>query len=182
MDVTDLTKNSTNKELIEAFGEENLNSGKCFVFSVADTKSEEYKTIFVCQMIKNTGVTSAAQKLLLGWSDNRLVRGLHGSATKIAENIHPGQVLPLDIYIEEKLEPQYEGQNCKVYPNSHPKAGQPVLFEGQPIYEHGFLVEEGKGGIKKLVSKVENILANLKPNGLKEEVKIDTEVSSPSGL
>lgn len=147
--MTNLSKNSTNAEVVSVFGE-NLNDGKARVFAIEPTKNEGYNSIFLCQLVDNGTTASDSQNFFLGWNKNRLVRAIHNAAVGIANAMNIGDTVPFDILIEEKFTPAFATQEPKQYPSTHPNAGQNILINGAPIYEHGSLVEIGKGGIVRL--------------------------------
>jgi len=142
------TKNSTNSELQEAFGE-SLNDGQTIIFAKAPSSNPEYTTIYLCQAIKANRSASSAQEFFLGWTSNRLVRCIHNAATKIANNLKVGDVVPFDILITECVGPVYEGQQPKINPGT----GEVVMFGEHEVYERTELVEKGKGRIVHLAKE-----------------------------
>jgi hypothetical protein len=161
--MSNLSKNSTNKELYDFFTPETIGDGQTRIFALAQTSNENYKTVFLCQEVKASSGADSAQKFFLGWKDTRLVRAIHNADAKIAANFKVGQLVPFDILIEEKTEPAYEGQEPKV----NPSTSEVVMFDGKRVYEHGSLVGLGKGGLKRLqdqraaiIEAVEQPIAN----------------------
>lgn len=150
--MTNLTKNSTNKELVEAFGE-SINDGKVRIFAIEETKNPEYTSLFVTQAIK-TGEDNKVTNTFLGWTNKRIIRCIQNAKTDVANAFNIGDVLEgFGIKVEEKQLPAYEDQKPKVYPESHPAAGNPILFDDKPVYEHTSLVVEQESGIFKLTSE-----------------------------
>jgi hypothetical protein len=171
-----LTKNSTNQEIIEAFGEETLNDGKVRIFALEETKNESYTSMFLVQGIK-TANNNKVLNTFLGWSNTRIIRCIQNSTTEIANAFSIGDFLEgFGIRVEEKQLPAYEGQAPKVYPSTHPAAGEQILFEDAPIYEHSFLTTKDEEGIFKLTSEnVEQALAiskNVEEVPEKETTKV----------
>jgi hypothetical protein len=141
-----LTKNSTNAQLEQALSAQ-LETKKCVLFAKAPTSNPEYTTLFFCQKAEVATAATEAQRLLLGWGNStRILRAIHNSKTSISANFQVGQTVPLDIFIEEKTMPAYDGQAAKV----NPSTGEVITYNGLPIYEHGSLVSVGEGGIKRL--------------------------------
>jgi hypothetical protein len=141
-----LTKNSTNAQLEQALSAQ-LETKKCVLFAKALTSNPEYTTLFFCQKAEVATAATEAQKLLLGWGNStRILRAIHNSKTSISANFQVGQTVPLDIFIEEKTMPAYDGQAAKV----NPSTGEVITYNGLPVYEHGSLVSVGEGGIKRL--------------------------------
>lgn len=141
-----LTKNSTNAQLEQALSAQ-LETRKCVLFAKAPTSNPEYTTLFFCQKAEVATAATEAQRLLLGWGNStRILRAIHNSKTSISANFQVGQTVPLDIFIEEKTMPAYEGQAAKV----NPSTGEVITYNGLPVYEHGSLVSVGEGGIKRL--------------------------------
>jgi hypothetical protein len=103
--------------------------------------------LFFCQKAEVATAATEAQRLLLGWGNStRILRAIHNSKTSISANFQVGQTVPLDIFIEEKTMPAYDGQAAKV----NPSTGEVITYNGLPVYEHGSLVSVGEGGIKRL--------------------------------
>lgn len=141
-----LTKNSTNAQLEQALSAQ-LETKKCVLFSKSPTSNPEYTTLFFCQKAEVATAATEAQRLLLGWGNStRILRAIHNSKTSISANFQVGQTVPLDIFIEEKTMPAYDGQAAKV----NPSTGEVITYNGLPVYEHGSLVSVGEGGIKRL--------------------------------
>ena len=53
------------------------------------------------------------------------------------------KVMPVKLIVKETTEPQYEGQQEKLYPAGHAQAGQPVLSNGNYVYRQTIIVAEG---------------------------------------
>jgi len=141
-----LTKNSTNAQLEQALSAQ-LETKKCVLFAKAPTSNPEYTTLFFCQKAEVATAATEAQRLLLGWGNStRILRAIHNSKTSISANFQVGQTVPLDIFIEEKTMPAYDGQAAKV----NPSTGEVITYNDLPVYEHGSLVSVGEGGIKRL--------------------------------
>jgi hypothetical protein len=155
-----LTKNSTNAQLEQALSAQ-LETNKCVLFAKAPTSNPEYTTLFFCQKAEVATAATEAQRLLLGWGNStRILRAIHNSKTSISDNFQVGQTVPLDIFIEEKTMPAYDGQAAKV----NPSTGEVITYNGLPIYEHGSLVSVGEGGIKRLErtpAPVANVTASV---------------------
>lgn len=143
--MTSITKNSTNGELIKQLGEE-IMDGQTRLIVMEETSNPEYTSLFFIQAHQSGAATSKAQEMFLGWSTKRLVRAIHNSKTEIAANFKVGDIVDLDILLEETTTQQYEGQPFKVNPNNN----EPILFEGAQIYERTTLVEKGEGGVIRL--------------------------------
>lgn len=171
----ELTKNSTNKELLATFGESKLFDGRTRIFAITSTKNENQQHLFVSQAFKGDGNITEAQKFLLGWNNSRLLRAHHGVTSEIANAFSIGDTIPFDILIEEKIVPQYEGQPFKRYPETHPSSGEAMLHNNMNIYEHSSLVSIGQGNIIKLQSITEepNVL-----NNTDTKVNIEKEVNA----
>tara|TARA_R110000868_G_scaffold268789_2_gene527984 strand:+ start:1641 stop:2162 length:522 start_codon:yes stop_codon:yes gene_type:complete len=85
-----ITKNSTNQELIAAFPKQ-VESGKVFIFAIADTKNSNFKQICLAQN-KDTGNVSAGQKMFMNWG-NKIERVYDEfGASNIVANLTVGQV------------------------------------------------------------------------------------------
>lgn len=141
-----ITKNSTNSELIKELGEE-IMDGRTRLIVKEETSNPEYTSLFFIQAHQTNDVTNKAQEMFLGWSTKRLVRAIHNSKTEIAANFKVGDIIDLDILLEETTTQQYEGQPFKVNPTTN----MPILnSEGFQIYEKTTLVESGSGGTVKL--------------------------------
>lgn len=140
-----ITKNATNVELKEAFGEE-LNDGKARIFAaIPSANNEQRVTLFICQQIETQTNANAAQQLLLGWgSGTRIIRTVFSAEKSIVETqgFKVGSVLPLDILVEEKTEKAYDTQTPKIIPST----GEVITHQGMPVYEHSSLVLAGEGG------------------------------------
>lgn len=141
-----LTKNSTNAQLEQVLSAQ-LETKKCVLFAKAPTSNPEYTTLFFAQKAEVATQATEAQRLLLGWGNStRILRAIHNSKTSISNGFQIGQTVPLDIFIEEKTVPAYDGQPAKI----NPSTGEVITYNGLPVYEHGSLVSEGQGGIKRL--------------------------------
>ena len=141
-----LTKNSTNAQL-ESVLSAQLDTKKCVLFAKAPTSNPEYTTLFFAQKAEVATAATEAQRLLLGWGNStRILRAIHNSKTSISNGFQVGQTVPLDIFIEEKTVPAYDGQPAKI----NPSTGEVITYNSLPVYEHGSLVSEGQGGIKRL--------------------------------
>lgn len=139
-----LTKNATNAELTQAFGEQ-LNDGKTRVFCIEESKTNDKRvTLFLCQQIKTQTSANEVQKFFLGWGQGtRIIRTvLSAEKTLVAQNnIKEGSVVPFDILVEEKCVYAYPGQSQKV----NPSTGEVITYEGRPVFEHSSLVPAGQG-------------------------------------
>jgi hypothetical protein len=154
-----LNKNSKNSEIIAQYGK-SLDDGKTRIFAMTPSSNPAYTTVFLCQQAKNGGSTTGAQSFFLGWDNTRLVRVIHNAAAEKVASLKVGMVVPFDILIEEKTEAAYDGQTQKI----NPSTSEAILFEGKAIYEHGSLVETGKGGVKKLERVSEAVSALGQPS------------------
>ena len=153
-----LTKNSTNRDIIAQYGK-SLEDGKTHIFAMSPSSNPDYTTVYLCQQVKGQGGATEAQSFFLGWNNSRIVRAIHNATTEKAASLKVGMVVPFDILIEEKTEAAYEGQNPKV----NPATSEVITFEGNPVFEHGSLVEAGKGGVKKL-ERVSQPVLSLQPS------------------
>ena len=155
-----LTKNSTNAQL-ESVLSAQLDTKKCVLFAKAPTSNPEYTTLFFAQKAEVATQATEAQRLLLGWGNStRILRAIHNSKTSISNGFQVGQTVPLDIFIEEKTVPAYDGQPAKI----NPSTGEVITYNSLPVYEHGSLVSEGQGGIKRLEripAPVANVTASV---------------------
>lgn len=147
-----LSKNSTNKELMEAFGEA-IADGETRIFAKNQSSNPDYTTIFFCQTIKTSRTISGPQEFFLGWNSTRLVRAIHNAKTEIAEKLEVGQIVPFDIKLTESYLPAYEGQACK----TNPSTAEAVQIGGHDVFEHTDLVEKGKGGVYLLDREPESV-------------------------
>lgn len=151
-----LSKHATNADLQNHFGA-TLADGQTRVFAIEQSRNPEYKTVYMCQVVKKPGGdVGSTQKFFLGWDDTRILRVIHNSKADVLEarGIKVGTVVPFDIHSEEKTFPAYEGQEPRV----NPKTAEVIMFQGQAVYEHTELVSPGFGGIKQLARQEANII------------------------
>jgi hypothetical protein len=167
--MANFTKNSKNEELYKGLTPEVLGNGRTHIFAIEPTANENYKTIFLCQEVKAGSGSDSAQKFFLGWKDTRLIRAIHNAEAKIAANFKVGQTVPFDILLEEKITPAYDGQEPKI----NPTTSEVIMFNGSRVYEHGSLVAQGKGGIKRLEDQRASIITTQEnPVVTKESVTV----------
>lgn len=144
-----LSKNSTNVELYNAFGD-TLSDGKARVFSmVPSTTNPDRVTLFMCQEMVSQSSATGAQAFFLGWGTNkRLLRAVFSADKNIVtkNGLSVGSIVPFDILVEEKTEPAYNGQTPKI----NVASGEVITHNGMPVYEHASLVPAGEG--RKVVS------------------------------
>jgi hypothetical protein len=146
MNLSELTKNSTNRELYEAFGE-TINDGKTRIFAKHVSSNPDYTTVYLCQSVKTSRSVDSANEFFLGWSSTRLIRAIHNAKTEIADKLPVGSVVPFDILLTEFAGIKaYDTQEPKI----NPSTGEVIMFNELPVYEHSCLVEKGKGGIVTL--------------------------------
>ena len=139
-----LSKNSTNVEIYNAFGDM-LSDGKTRVFSmVPSVNNPDRVTLFMTQEMVSSSSANDAQKFFLGWGTNkRLLRAVFSADKSIVanNNLKVGSIVPFDILVEEKTEPAYAGQTPKI----NVASGEVITHNGQPVYEHASLVAAGEG-------------------------------------
>lgn len=154
--MNNLTKHATNQDLQGYFGNA-LADGKTRVFAIEQSRNPEYKTVYMCQVVKKPGGdVGSTQKFFLGWDDTRILRVIHNSKADVLETrgITVGTIVPFDIHSEEKTIPAYEGQEPRV----NPKTSEVIMFQGERVYEHTELVSPGFGGIKQLARQEANVI------------------------
>ena len=52
------------------------------------------------------------------------------------------KITPVKLIVKETYEPAYEGHQEKIYPETHPKAGEPVTSQGSYVYRQTIVVSE----------------------------------------
>lgn len=149
-----MNRNSKNVELL-AIPEIKavLEAGKVVVIEIANTANEAYKTLFLACQVKGLGssIVDKAKAALLGWNDGeRIVRCVQNSATKIAEQLKPGDNLNdkfganFTMKVKHSYEKSFEEQTQRAT-----REGEALVCSktGKPVYEIAEVVlkEDFKG-------------------------------------
>ena len=149
VDVSGLTMNSLNEEIIAKIGNEILNTGKPIVYAEGSSKSG-HKSLFVIQNVSVAGLTelenvtlSFATAAFAGQSRDRLVRVITTVPTTnplgagdIVENGQIELIRNLDPFFDRAATDALVPSNVVL----NPRTGMVSAIGGQPIFEHRRLI------------------------------------------
>jgi hypothetical protein len=141
-----VNQHSTNEELLENLPEL-CKTGKPFIYYVGEPTTgkdgQDYVPLFIAQQASVNGQVTEVEKMFLGW-DIPLLRIIQNTKPEIAEAMGyvQGHVFDnLNIQVQDKFTPQYEGQEPKQFGAKTPeREGEIITHGGQTVYRHENLV------------------------------------------